>query len=801
MVRIIQRLNLLLAPLSPLNRKLVRDLWHIRGQAVAIALVIGCGVAMFIMAIGMMRSLEVTRDAYYERYRFADAFATARRVPEYMAAKIADIQGVRTIETRITASAILDIAGLNEPVTAKLHSLPHHEDPVLNLVVLREGRMPRAERADEVLVLEAFAHANRLTVGDQVTAILNGVKRDLSITGLVLSPEYVYAIAPGQIIPDARRFGVIWMGREHLGTVYDLDGAFNEILLRLDRNAIEDLVLAEVDKVLDRYGGVGAYLRDEQISDKFLSNEMDQLKTMTGILPPIFLGVAAFLLNVVLSRLIEQEREQIGLLKAFGYSTLLIAWHYIKMVMVLSGLGIILGFAVGAWLGHGLANLYTEFFVFPFLYFQAGLDIYALSALISLAAAVGATLYAVLSAARLAPATAMQPPAPVDYGGRLARLLSQLKMLDEVARMIFRHIARRPLRSCLSILGVALALGLRIGSESSNDNVGRMIELSFDYAERQNATLALNEPRHAAVLHNISSLPAVRRVEGFRAVPAILRHGTSMRRQGITGLAPDVELSRLIDQNDRPVTPSPFGLTISQSLADILDIGLGDDITVEIREGHRPELKLRVTQIIDAYFGTPAYMNLATLNRVMKEGPVLSGAYILTDKKDTAKLFKELKNTPALAAVTTRETALNSLEETMAENLGIMTLINTIFASLIVVGVTYNNARISLSEKARDLASLRVLGFTRAEVSTILLGEVGILTLAAIPLGILFGMGLSAYMVDSFSNDLFTLPYALSASTIGKGIITVILAAIFSAWIVRRRIDHLDLIRVLKTRE
>jgi putative ABC transport system permease protein len=795
------RLNLLLAPLQPLNRKLVRDLWHIRGQAFAIALVIGCGVAMFIMAVGMMRSLEVTRDAYYDRYRFADAFASARRVPEYIAHRIADIPGVRTVEPRITTAAIVDIPGLNEPVTAKLHSLPQFSEPKLNLLVLREGRMPRPERADEILLLEAFAKANRLEPGDHISAILNGIKRELSITGLVLSPEYIYAIAPGQIVPDARRFGVIWMGKEHLGAAYDLDDAFNDVLLRLDRNAIDNFVLDEVDRILDPYGGVGSYLREDQISDKFLSNEMEQLKTMTGVLPPIFLAVAAFLLNVVLSRLIDQEREQIGLLKAFGYSTLVIVWHYIKMVMILTSMGIAIGFALGAWLGHGLAEIYTEFFVFPFLYFQAGLDIYALSALISLTAAIVATLFAVLSAARLTPATAMQPPAPVDYGGHLARLLSRLKMLDEVARMIFRHITRRPLRSSLAILGVALALGLRIGSESSNDNVGWMIELSFDYAERQNATLALNEPRNAAILHEIAALPAVRQVEGFRSVPAILRFGTVMRRQGLMGIADDAQLSRLIDQKDRPVTPAPFGLTISRSLADILKTELGDEIIVEIREGRRPTLKLRVTQIVDAYFGTPAFMNLAALNEVMKEGPTLTGAYVLTDKKDRDSLFKQLKNTPALAAVTTREAALRSLEETMAENLGIMTLINTIFSSLIVIGVIYNNARISLSEKARDLASLRVLGFTRAEVSAILLGEVGILTLLAIPFGVLFGMGLSHYMVASFSNDLFTVPYALSNATIGKGILTVIIAAIFSAWIVRRRIDHLDLIRVLKTRE
>lgn len=797
----LERLNLLLTPLSPLNRKLVRDLWHIKGQALAIALVIGCGVSMFIMAIGMMRSLEVTRDAYYDRYRFADVFASARRVPEFMGQRLAQIPGVRDVETRITTGAILDVPGLNEPITAVLHSLPAHGPTKLNRLVLREGRLPLRERSSEILMLEAFAKANRLNPGDEISAILKGVKHRLRITGIVLSPEYVYAIAPGQIIPDNRRFGVLWMGREHLAAAFDLDGAFNEILFSLDRHALEGSVLDDVDEALDRYGGAGAYLRADQISDKFLSNEMDQLRTMTGILPPIFLGVAAFLLNVVLSRLIEQEREQIGLLKAFGYGTFTIAWHYIKMVIALSGLGILMGFAAGAWLGHGLATLYTQFFVFPFLYFQAGIDIYALSALISLSAAVAATLYALIGAARLAPASAMQPPAPVDYGGYFARLIARLKLLDEVGRMVIRHILRRPLRASLSVLGVALALGLRIGSESSNDNVAHMIELSFDYMERQSATIALNEPRSASILHEIAALEGVRQVEGFRAVPAIIRHGAAVRRQGLMGLGTKTQLNRLIDQNDKMVEPAPHGLTISQSLADVLNAKAGDILDVEIREGRRPHLRLQVTKVIDAYFGTPAYMHIEALNATMREGPTLNGAYILTDQSHADDLYQQLKNTPAIAAITVREAALNSLSDTMEENLGIMTLINTIFASLIVVGVVYNNARISLSEKARDLASLRVLGFTRAEVSAILLGEIGILTLASIPFGILFGMGLSSYMAASFSNDLFTLPYALSGATIGKGVLTVLAAAALSAWIVRRRIDHLDLIRVLKTRE
>lgn len=795
------RLNRLLTPLSPLNKKLVRDLWHIKGQALAIALVIGCGVAMFVMAIGMMRSLDVTRAAYYERYRFADIFAPVKRAPDYLSDRIEALPGVRTAESRISASAILDIPAMNEPVTARFHSLPFIDEPKLNAVVLRSGRMPRPERAEEILVSEAFANAHRLHPGDHISAILKGTKYKLRITGLALSPEYVYAIAPGQLIPDNRRFGVIWMGREHLAAAYDLDGAFNEMLLQLDRGALAEDVINRLDLILERYGGTGAYERKDQISDKFLSNELDQLKTMTGILPPIFLGVAAFLLHVVLSRLIETEREQIGLLKAFGYATPVIIWHYIKMVLILSGLGIAMGFAAGAWLGRGLAGIYTEFFVFPFLYFDAGSDVYALAALISLSAALIATSSAALSAARLHPAAAMRPPTPMDFGGRLSRILGTLKRLDGPTRMIARHILHRPLRAGLTILGMALALGLRIGSESSNDNVERMISLTFDYAERADATITLSEPRESAVIHNISALPSVRHVQPFRSVAAILRNGPYERRQGITGVVEGGELSRLIDQNDRAVDPSPFGLLLSRQLADLLHVKVGEEIEVNVREGKRPTVRIRVTGLVDAYLGTPAYMRMGALNRLMEEGRVVSGAYILSDKLHDDALFDTLKNTPVLASLSLRDAALRTFRDTMAENLGIMTLFNTIFASLIVVGVIYNNARISLSEKARDLASLRVLGFSRGEVSFILLGELGVLTLLSLPLGIAFGMALSWYMVTSFSSDLFILPYSLSNATIAKGVITVLAAALASALIVRRRIDHLDLIRVLKTRE
>ncbi|GAB4136356.1 MAG: ABC transporter permease [Sphingomonadales bacterium] len=800
-MRLEQQLNRLLRPLAPLDRKLMRDLWHLRGQALAIALVIGCGVAMFIMSIGMIRSLENTRDAYYDRYRFADIWAPVKRAPEYLIHEIRTMPGVRSAETRITVNVVLDVPGMAEPVTGRVHSLPPSGTPRLNAVVLRSGRMVDPNVDDEVLVLEAFAQAHGLVPGDWFHANLKGKRQRLKVAGLVLSPEYVYAIAAGQLLPDPKRFGVLWMGREHLAAAFDLDGAFNEVLAALERGGDKAEVMRRLDLILDRFGGIGAYGRDEHISDEFLSNEMEQLKIMTGILPPIFLGVAAFLLNVVLSRLIETEREQIGLLKAFGYSTFAVGWHYTKMVLLLTGLGVALGFAAGAWLGRGLASIYQDFFVFPFLYFDAGSDVFALGALISMAAALAGTYLAVSRAARLAPAVAMRPPAPIDYSGKLSRRLATTQWLGEPARIVLRHLIRRPGRAALTVLGIAMALGLRIASESSNDNVGRMIELTFDYAQRQDATISLIEPRAGGILHAFSRLPGVMAVEPFRSVPARLKFGAKEKRQGLTGVAPGARMNRLIDMQQQGVDPAPFGVTLSQSLAEQLGIAAGDRLIVEVMEGRRPTLSIPVTALVDVYIGTPAYMDIRALNALMQEGDVINGVYAMVDERQLPALYERLKQTPAVAGLSLTETSIETFNRTMAENLGIMTLINTIFASLIVVGVVYNNARISLSERARDLASLRVLGFKRGEVSVIALGELALLVLASLPLGIAMGMGLSWFIAERFSTDLFIVPYALSGRTVALGVITVLVAAAASALIVRQRIDKLDLIRVLKTRE
>ncbi len=784
-----------------LDRKLLRDIWRLRGQVVAVALVVASGVAVLIMSLSSIEALEETATAYYERYRFAEIFATVKRAPEKLAVRIGEIDGVQTVETRVIEFATLDVEGFEEPIVGQLVSIPQRGESELNRLALRSGRLVSADRPDEVVISEPFAEAHGLEPGDRIRAVVNGHRRTLDIVGLALSPEYVYAIGPGQLMPDDERFGIFWMGREALEAAFDLDGAFNEVSLSLLRGTSHDDVIARLDQLLDRYGGTGAFARADQVSNWFLMNEIEQLKSMAGILPTIFLTVAAFLTNMVLARLIETERSEIGLMKAFGYDNLEIGWHYAKMVCAIAGLGIVIGSVVGARFGKLNTEIYGEFYHFPFLVFQPGAGVFAVAALVSLAAALLGSMTAVRRAVRLPPAEAMRPPAPPLYRRSRLSIMAAARWLDQPTRIVLRQILRWPLRAFLTSAGIAMAVAILVTSLQWMDSIDRIVEVYFHEAQHQDVTVGLNEPQAAEVVREFARMPGVLAVEPARAVSAVFRSGLRHHRGAIQGVVAEPRLSLVYDSSGGPLRVPPGGLVLSTKLAEKLGIGRGDEVWVEILVDRRPKLPLKVVTLFETYIGTPAYMNLDALNRLLHESRRVEFLHLLVDRRAEAELFAEFKELPAVSAVSLRRAAVDSFHETMGETLLIYVSFFVLFSCTLAFGVVYNSARIALSERGRELATLRVLGFGRAEVAYILLAEVALLVFCALPLGCLAGYGLAWLITSEFETELFRVPLAIEPSTFGWAVVIGLVAAVASAFLVRRRLDRLDLIAVLKTRE
>jgi putative ABC transport system permease protein len=787
--------------LSPLDRKLFRELWRVRGQAVAIALVIGAGVALYVLLHSTIDSLSVTQQTYYDRYRFADVFASLRRAPIRLEPQISEIPGVAHAETRVVADVTIDIEGFSDPAVGRLIGIPEVRRPILNDLFVRKGRWIEPGKPDEVMVAENFAYAHELGIGDKLAAVINGRRRELEIVGLALTPEYIYSVRPGEILPDDARFGVMWMNRRALAAAFDMEGGFNDVVLTLMRGASEEDVIDRLDDLLAPYGGMGAIPRKLQPSHFYLTNELAGLQAMGESIPIIFLMVAAFLLNVVLSRMIAVQREEIAVLKAVGYSNAAVAGHYIKWAILITAFGTVFGIGIGAWLGRGMTQMYTDFFDFPILLYRLSLPTAVQSALIGLAAAFLGTLVAVRRVVSLPPAEAMRPEPPAAYSVSLLEKMGLKRLLSQPTRIIFRNLQRSPTRALVSIVGIAAGCGLLIFGTFSMDSMDEMVDLEFYQRNRYDLMVNFVEPASAGAYFELQGKPGVIDLEPFRAVPVRLRLGPRSRYLALIGLVQEPRLNRLLDISGSDVPVPPEGLAISRKLAEILGASLGDMMTVEVLEGNRPVREAMVSRLVDDLIGVNAYMDIDALHRLLREGGSLSGAYLRVDESMQESLNADLKRTPKVAGVMLRRAALQSFEETLAEMFGMVRWISTVFAAIIAFGVVYNGARISLSERGRELASLRVLGFTRAEISYILLGELAIVTALAIPLGMVFGYGLAWSMVQSMNTEVWRMPLIISRRTYVFAVVAIIVATLISGLIVRRRLDRLDLIEVLKTRE
>ncbi len=784
-----------------LEKKLFRDFLRLWAQGLAIALVLACGVSIFLMSFGMFTALTDTRAAYYERNRFADVFATLRRAPKSLAPQIAAIEGVFAIETRVTGSAILDLPGKLQGAVGQFISVPVSGEPHLNVPLLRSGRYPDPQASGEVMVNEPFAQANGYVPGDVIHANLNGSLRPLTITGTALSPEFIYTIGPGDMMPDNEGFGILWMSEPALAAAFDMAGAFNDVGLQLTRGANVDQVLDALDDLLDPYGAQGAHDRAMQQSNAFIDGELKQLQSMAYVLPPVFFGITVFLVNMVIGRIVALERSEIGLLKALGYSDMEISLHYLALAGLIALVGVAAGFAVGTWLSRALATLYAGFFNFPYLIFSVSADVYIISGALGLGTAMAGAIRSALSAARLPPAVAMSPPAPPNYKHSLFDRFLTLLRLTQPTMMILRNIARWPLRAGLTALGIALAVAVLVASSFFEDALGEMIETSFYKSNRQDAMLILTREVPESAIEEIRRLPGVLQVEGVQFHGAVLKNGHREKRVAIEGRPEMADLARIVGDKGQVVAAPKNGILLSERLAWQLDVGPGDLLEVEFLTGLRETHQIPVAGVITSYIGLAAYMEIGALDALMRRSARLGMANLSLDEAQKDEFHAEVKNLPGLAGTVMLGETLASFEETIEQNITISTIIYMAVAVLITVGVTYNSARIQLSERARDLASLRILGFTRSEVSYILIGETALLALLAQPLGWLLGAGLATAMVAGFESDLYSIPLVLNRGTFAWSSVVVLIAAAVSALLVRRRLDNLNLIEVMKTRE
>jgi putative ABC transport system permease protein len=786
---------------SPLDHKLLRDLWRMKGQAAAIGSVIALGVMMVVMMTGLTASLTETRDAYYERYRLADVFAPVSRAPEHVGSRLAEIPGVTAVQTRVIGRALIDLPEQVVPVQAQAVSLPDRGSPALNDVYLTDGRLPASGHPDEILLLQSFALAHRLAPGDQVRATMNGARRSFDIVGLAQSPEFLYTTAPGELVPDDARFGVIWMSRAGLAAAYDMEGAFNEALLGLSRSASIEAVLDATDRMLKPYGGPGPYDLSDQLSNRFVTEEIAGLEAAAVGVPPIFLSVAAFLLYIVIGRMVQSEREEIGLMKAFGYTNTEVGSHYFKMILAIAVGGALAGCLAGIAAGRALIGVYMLYFKFPFLVFQLDPSSFVIGVFTSILAASAGGLFVLRRVFALTPAVAMRPPSPPVYtrASGLGQMLNRI--LDQPSRMVLRRLTRQPVRMMGSVIGIAAGMGLSVSMITIYAGFDQTIEQTFSVVDRSDVTVSFTYPVSDKTLFELTRMQGVLRAEPVRNVSVVLRNGLETHRGVLIGLPEAPELNRALNADLTPIALPENGIVLSTFLAQMLGVAPGDTLTVDVREGRQSTLELPVTGTAQTLLGAPAYMNLTALNRALREPGRISGAYLTIDAAYGDAIYLALKDMPTVAGVSLKSDARDAFVVLMNEGAGAIRYVMGAIAFVITFGIVYNAARIAQAERARDLASLRVIGFSNGETAFVLLGELAVVVLIALPIGATLGYYMSFGIAAGFSTDLYQIPAIFDPVSYGQATLVVLGAAFVSGWLVKRDLDRSDLIEALKTRD
>mgnify|MGYP003444439276 CR=1 FL=1 len=784
-----------------LDRKLLRDLMRMRAQVVTIALVVACGIASYVTIEGTHASLIAARDTYYERYRFADLFASATRVPDSLQERIAAVPGVALAYTRVVDQISFPLPEMPEPALGVLVSYPARGEPALGAIALREGRLFEPGRADEAVVLEAFARAHGLRPGDRLPAVISGIRRDLRVVGIALSPEYVFSLAPGEMMPDPRRFGVLWMDRTVVGAAFQMSGAWNDLLVRVQPGASKTAVQVGIDRLLAPYGGFGAFDRDRQPSNAALRGELAQLDVLTRIMPVIFLGVAAFLINVVLMRLVQLQRSQIAALRAVGYTRGDVARHYLELVIVIVMGGSLLGLPIGVWIGGKMTTLYTKYFHFVSLEYRLAPRVLVLGVASSLLAAVIGALTVVLAVMRLPPAEAMRPEPPGRYRRGLSGRLDVGRWFGHSAVLVLRELERKPVRALLSALGVAFGVAVLILGRFSGDAVDWFMRVQFELSQREDLTVSFRRSVPASALAELRTLPGVLRAEGLRIVSVRYRFGHVTRQSILFGHPEGADLRQIVDRAGVVQAVPEHGITLDATLARRLGCRVGDEISVEWLEGLRGTRRVRVAALADEAFGLFGHVDARELARLWSEEPRITQALLRVDKSQYARLARAIKARPTVLSVSRLDAQIEQFRQQTAGQMRFTTLILTVFAVIIASGVVYNNARIALSTRSRDLASMRVLGFRKREISSVLLGELAIQVGLAIVPGLLLARLLAESMMAGADPDLYRFPVVISARTDAFAIVITLAAALVSALIVRHQLDRLDLIGVLKSKE
>lgn len=777
-------------------RKLSRELWQRKGSLLALVAIVTIGEGCLTGLACTYFDMDLARERFYRENRLAHFSVEFKRAPLAVVDELRGLPNVAQLEARITLPVRVEWQG--DLLSGTIHSLPAGHQPLNNALSLTQGGWFDGE-SPQTILNEAFGRAHSLGPGSRLRVLLQGQEQGLAVVGRARSPEYVYVISPGSgVVPDPGRTPVLYAPFDYLQQQGDLEGACNQVLgTVVDRRQLQN-TLTLLQEHLQPYGLLQATVDSEQSSVQVLAGELQGLKVSSTMLPAICLAVAALVLNVVLSRMVAQQRVVIGTLRAVGYTSWQVARHYLTVGLCIGGTGALCGLAMGVWLERVMVALYTTFYELPTIQVGFYPQVLVLGLLICLGFACLGSLGGVRSVLRLEPAESMRP-APPEIGGSvlLERWGWLWRRLSFSSKMVVRTLLRNPFRCLVTAFGSAMATALMVEAFCLGDSIKFLNDYEFRRTSHQDVTVSLREPRHWQSLGELAGLKGVEAVEGQLNVACDLTLGSRSRRVSLTGLAAGAQLYTPLDQRGHPVRPPDQGLVLSTRAATVLHAQVGDVVRLRPLVGERRESDCLVTQIVDTYLGMGAYCDLDYLSRLIGEERAASSVLLRT----SGPLESQMAPRPWIVGLNWRLASYVKMRATLDQSLGTSLGILSTFAALLSFGSVLNLALVSLSERSREVGTFRVLGLTPPEVARIFVTESYLLN----GLGILAGLPLGALLVNAitrnYDTDFFRFPTLVPLHRVGLTVFLMLLFISLAQLVVLRMVRGWPWLEALKVRE
>lgn len=784
-----------------LFRKLIRDIKEAKGQFISILIVVTIGVMFYSGINSTFRNLMNASTKYYSDYRFGDIWVDFYKAPESVMDRINALPYVKMSTGRIVMNAGINIS--DENATVRFITLPDVKEDIVNDINLKSGRYFSREEANQCLVEEEFFKAHNLKLGDYIYPVVNGNEVKIKVIGTVKSPEFVYTLKDNsELMPDSKKFGIIYVKSSFGQSIFGFESSINNASILLQNGVELEDAKDDIERHLKNYGVTDIIDKDDQISNSMLSTEMEGLESMGSAFPIVFFIVAAVIIYIMMGRMVENQRTQIGILKALGFTDMQVLFHYLSYSIFIAVTGSILGSIFGMYLGAGLTKLENMYFHLPLTEMRIYPDLVLPASLLTLIFCLLAGYNSCKTVFKIMPSEAMKPKSPA-IGKKI--LVERVKYLwsniDNTWKIILRNIFRHKRRALLTSTGVIFSTALLVFALGMNDSVDFTIEQQYQNIQDYDIKVSFSKLLSLDELNSIKNIPGVTKMEPVLETGIEIQNGWRKKDVALTAVVNNPEMYRVVDKSGNSVNLPDHGIVVPEKLANILGIKLNDTVFLKPFLPGKEKKEVEVKGIAAQYIGLSAYSSMDNINNIMGEGKIANSAVLrLENPSFEGEVKDKLKDMGAVSSVQSKSDALNALLQnlgSMTSSIGVMILL----AAILSIAVVYNTTTINIFERQREIATLKVLGFKDNEIKKLVFYENYIITTLGLILGLPCGSWLGNYLMTTMTTDFYSMPFITKLWTYVLAAVLTFVFTVMANMILMKKIKSISIVEVLKSRE